>query len=313
MTDSSDAECTAELRIEQLCEQYSRHVAALPRTHPVRREHPSNAHRRRLALSYGLVLRALGAWPGPSAVFGASLLEAYLLRQLDPAGEPRLFGAPRRWRIEDVERAPDTGREVQPPEREGMAELVVERWNLEEEPLPLPSDSLKLALCFETIEHLRRDPWYFLDQVRRVLSPDGVLYLSTPNLCSRRSRERLLAGESPMFYPPFGPPPSGALHAHEYAPAELLLLLQSAGFVVRTLSSFNHPSDPPSEHDEKHRSTPFLDSAHRMLLQGVIERSDANERAGTADGEVLEGDYLFVHASPGPTTGARMFPLYELP
>lgn len=63
-----------------------------------------------------------------------------------------------------------------------------------------------LVVCFEVIEHVA-DPSRALDEFRRVLSPDGVLALSSPN------RD---------VYPPGNPH-----HVHEYTPAELAEALES--------------------------------------------------------------------------------------
>jgi 2-polyprenyl-3-methyl-5-hydroxy-6-metoxy-1,4-benzoquinol methylase len=57
-----------------------------------------------------------------------------------------------------------------------------------------------LVVCFEVIEHLD-DPGRALDELRRVLAPDGLLAVSSPN------RE---------VYPPGNPH-----HLHEYTPGEL--------------------------------------------------------------------------------------------
>lgn len=46
--------------------------------------------------------------------------------------------------------------------------------------LPLPKHSVDVLLATEVIEHLV-DPLALLDEVRRVLSPQGLLILSTPN------------------------------------------------------------------------------------------------------------------------------------
>ncbi|HEY4426829.1 MAG TPA: class I SAM-dependent methyltransferase [Solirubrobacteraceae bacterium] len=66
--------------------------------------------------------------------------------------------------------------------------------------LQYPDDRFDLVVCFEVIEHVE-DPAAALDELCRVLSPDGVLALSSPN------RD---------VYPPGNPH-----HVHEYTPSEL--------------------------------------------------------------------------------------------
>ena len=46
--------------------------------------------------------------------------------------------------------------------------------------LSQPDDSFDLVVCFEVIEHVE-DPSRVLDELRRVLRPDGLLLLSSPN------------------------------------------------------------------------------------------------------------------------------------
>lgn len=46
--------------------------------------------------------------------------------------------------------------------------------------LELPDDTFELIVCFEVIEHFE-DPFTVLDELVRVLAPDGVLLVSSPN------------------------------------------------------------------------------------------------------------------------------------
>lgn len=49
--------------------------------------------------------------------------------------------------------------------------------------LGTPDGSYDLILCLEVIEHLD-DPEKLLDEIRRVMKPEGLLIISTPNNCS---------------------------------------------------------------------------------------------------------------------------------
>jgi SAM-dependent methyltransferase len=66
--------------------------------------------------------------------------------------------------------------------------------------LPHRDGSFDLAVCFEVIEHVD-DPERIMDELRRVLGPDGLLVVSSPNR---------------NVYPPGNPH-----HRHEFTPDEL--------------------------------------------------------------------------------------------
>jgi SAM-dependent methyltransferase len=64
------------------------------------------------------------------------------------------------------------------------------------EPFPFKSESIDSILAGELIEHLY-DPLIFLSECRRVLQPDGILVLTTPNLAALQDRLTFLIGRSP--------------------------------------------------------------------------------------------------------------------
>ncbi len=70
--------------------------------------------------------------------------------------------------------------------------LDVRRCDIEREPLPFDTGSVDAVVFNELFEHLRIDPIFTLEEVRRVLKPGGRLLLSTPNLRSFRGIRNLL-------------------------------------------------------------------------------------------------------------------------
>ncbi|MBI3402914.1 MAG: methyltransferase domain-containing protein [Acidobacteria bacterium] len=70
--------------------------------------------------------------------------------------------------------------------------------------LPFPDAAWDVVTSFETIEHLR-DRAGFVREVRRVLAPEGVCVMSTPNANYTR---------------PVDGTPRNPFHVHEYDPAE---------------------------------------------------------------------------------------------
>jgi SAM-dependent methyltransferase len=78
-----------------------------------------------------------------------------------------------------------------------------------------PDDSFDLIVCFEVIEHVE-DPERVLDELRRVLRPDGLLLLSSPN------RTRYV--------------PGNPHHRYEYTRPELQEALESRFQSARIIS-----------------------------------------------------------------------------
>jgi 2-polyprenyl-3-methyl-5-hydroxy-6-metoxy-1,4-benzoquinol methylase len=81
--------------------------------------------------------------------------------------------------------------------------------------LPYPDDCFDVAVCFEVIEHVDEQD-RVLDQLARVLRPDGLLLISSPN------RDRYV--------------PGNPHHRHEYIPSELRAALESRFGAVRLLA-----------------------------------------------------------------------------
>lgn len=115
-------------------------------------------------------------------------------------------------------------------------EVVVQQLDLERTALPFADRSLRLVSCFEVLEHLKFDPRAMLGEIRRVLAPDGVLWLTTPNILSVRSTVRGLFGKNPHENPRYhGDPGHGVIHPKEYTAYELRELAAGCGFEVLEL------------------------------------------------------------------------------
>lgn len=61
-------------------------------------------------------------------------------------------------------------------------QLTVIKNDIEHEPIPFADNSFALILFNEIFEHLRINPIATLQEINRVLKPDGVMILTTPNL-----------------------------------------------------------------------------------------------------------------------------------
>jgi SAM-dependent methyltransferase len=117
--------------------------------------------------------------------------------------------------------------------------LSIVRCDIERERMPFDDDSFDCVLCNEVFEHLRINPPETFAEIRRVLRPDGLLMLSTPNLYSYRGLTNLLVrkrawavGADP--FTEYGKLTSlGHMgHVREYTPAEIRTFLERCGFRV---------------------------------------------------------------------------------
>lgn len=142
------------------------------------------------------------------------------------------------------------------------ARLRVTHANLEQDQLPFPSGSFDLVIFTEVLEHIAiTDPCVVLGEIRRVLRPGGRMLLSTPNVANLSNVVALIRGEN-VFWPPeifYG---SVDRHNREYTPAELLRLIEKAGFAhyalgyMNTWSNWHHVTGPLFHylHDGSERS-----------------------------------------------------------
>jgi SAM-dependent methyltransferase len=127
--------------------------------------------------------------------------------------------------------------------------------NLEEERLPVPDGTYDLVLCLEVIEHLEKDPMAMLNEINRVLKESGLIYLTTPNSTSARNVLKIHRGYAPHFFMQYSREIELGKHNIEYDPAQILTLLDGAGFKIRKLWTEDLFEDPVPEAMEILRST----------------------------------------------------------
>ena len=137
--------------------------------------------------------------------------------------------------------------------------LQVVRCDIEREPLPFEDQSVAtIALC-ATFEHLRVDPLFALEEMRRVLQPDGLLYLTTPNLYRLGNVVSFALGRGLAFDPirEYGKIRTvGHMgHVREYTASEIREFLAEAGFVAVEVRTRATPS----------RRGKLVDAVHQLL------------------------------------------------
>jgi len=106
----------------------------------------------------------------------------------------------------------------------------------------VPSTSFDAVIALDILEHVF-DVFAFVAHCRRVLKPDGTLYLRVPNIAYAKHRIALAFGQLPVTSSWFGPPAQlGAWrdtygwdggHLHYFTHALLKKTLAEAGLVVR--------------------------------------------------------------------------------
>ncbi len=162
-------------------------------------------------------------------------------------------------------------------ERTGTQRLVHERtgeelhldydvFDVEKDEFPYPDGSFDIVIFSELIEHLAINPVWTLSEIHRVLRPDGVVLLSTPNRLSIDRFDAYLSGVAPMvdkYSPVHG---YGARHNREYCARELHELFTCTGYEVETL-----------QHREL-AARAWFPRARRFLLRSILSLFSAEPR-----------------------------------
>ncbi len=126
------------------------------------------------------------------------------------------------WEVEGLEREP-----TQVGAARGRG-LVVHATDFGCDPFPCDSDSFDVVIAGEVIEHVI-DTDHFLQEIGRVLKPQGTLVITTPNLASLENRVRLFFGRYPMW---MDHRVEGTGHLRYYTPRILRKQLEEHGFKV---------------------------------------------------------------------------------
>jgi SAM-dependent methyltransferase len=120
--------------------------------------------------------------------------------------------------------------------------LQVVECNIETEPLPFADESFDAVVFNELFEHLRINPVFTLSEVLRIMKPNGILTLSTPNLRSLDGirnfllRDRAFSCASNIYLEYRKLQTIGHMgHVREYTRTEVVEFLQSVGFAVTAL------------------------------------------------------------------------------
>lgn len=112
--------------------------------------------------------------------------------------------------------------------------IEIKSCNIEKEPFPFGDETFDIVFFLDVIEHIHSSPKKVLKEIRRVLVPNGILIMTTVNLCTLKNRLLVLFGRSnyvdlAYWYnnqPFFG-------HIREYTFQEVERMLRWEGFEIK--------------------------------------------------------------------------------
>lgn len=99
---------------------------------------------------------------------------------------------------------------------------------------PLGDESVDAIFCGELVEHLF-DPIGFLREAARVLVPEGLIVVTTPNIATLQDRVRFVLGRAPRHVDPLHH--YIRLHIRPFTPELLERALASAGIEIQAIKS----------------------------------------------------------------------------
>lgn len=116
---------------------------------------------------------------------------------------------------------------------------TIDLFNCEQDRFPYPDNSFDTVICCEILEHLAKDPMHMMSEIHRILKPNGILVLTTPNVVSIRALHAMLTGIHPNLFSKYVMPTllPEAKHIREYTPKELLRLFADSGFTVQFIDT----------------------------------------------------------------------------
>lgn len=115
--------------------------------------------------------------------------------------------------------------------------LKTKRVNVENG-IPFENNSFDIVTCSEVIEHVY-DTDFLIQEISRILKPNGTLIITTPNLVSLTNRILILLGKYPLFVPEYKKDQSG--HIRAYTVDVMINQLKDHKFKPYIITSPNFP------------------------------------------------------------------------
>lgn len=152
--------------------------------------------------------------------------------------------------------------------------IRIEEIDVEHHRFPYSDNLFDIVTCFEVLEHLKFNPVHMMKEIKRVLKPDGIFILTTPNINSALSIIKMLIGESPQECPLFHNPLKyvkhgidlpkqyyGVIHPKEYTITQVRDLFVSLGFHIKTIDTI----DTIKTIEKIHMVVPHLHSLFSLI------------------------------------------------
>ncbi len=141
-----------------------------------------------------------------------------------------------------------TGLDLKPDRVKGFIDkfnLRVSACDIERDKFPFDDGQFSFVVFTEVFEHLRIDPIFTIKEIHRVLKPDGLMYLTTPNVYAAERVFNFILGIG--LYDPYKEFEKLYIlghmgHVREYAHHEVKQFLKSTGFEVLSVQYRNYQS-----------------------------------------------------------------------
>ena len=166
---------------------------------------------------------------------------------------------------------PQGTQRVRIDQTEETVSFEFQQFNVETDDFPYTRDFFDVVLFCEILEHLLSDPVHALTEIRRVLKPNGVLVLTTPNVARLENVCKIVAGEN-IYDPYSGYGPYGR-HNREYTKHDLYRLLSANGFEIEELFSADVHADTALHYVEADKIEPLINKRQPDLGQYLFSRS----------------------------------------
>jgi len=150
--------------------------------------------------------------------------------------------------------------------------LDVARCDIEEESLPVKSQSFDMVVLSEVFEHLRKNPQEVLDKINDSTVEDGLLILTTPNFYSFENIVNFILGRGIVdSYEEFKKLDKlGNMgHVTEYTKEELTRFLNASGFEIvdHRFKDFGYPGKKGVPKKFFDYLFPFMRSFHIIVAR----------------------------------------------